>query len=226
VHAKLIPYGGFDVPPSGAPRIVEPTHGQPQTADAPSADDDALLTAIQGRDEAALGELYDRYGRLALGVAYRILGERGVAEDVVQEAFLNVWRKAASYQIGRGSVRTWLLTIVHNLAIDRRRGRYRRELSDVQIDDVAYALATDDEDLFTSVTSAIDADQVQAAISQLPAEQRQPIVLAYFGGLTHQEIADTTGTPLGTVKSRMRLGLQKLRGALEQSLVDTETASG
>jgi RNA polymerase sigma-70 factor, ECF subfamily len=190
------------------------------------ADDDALLTAIQGRDEAALGDLYDRYGRLALGVAFRILGERGVAEDVVQEAFLNVWRKASGYQPGRGSVRTWLLTIVHNLAIDRRRGRYRRELSDVQIDDVAFALGTDDEELFASVAGAIDAQQVQAAIATLSAEQRLPIVLAYFGGLTHQEIAERTGTPLGTVKSRMRLGLQKLRSALEPAILDTETTSG
>jgi len=204
---------------------VEPTAGQPQLTDAPSADDDTLLSAIQGRDQAALAELYDRYGRLALGVAYRILGERGVAEDVVQEAFLNVWRKASGYQSGRGSVRTWLLTIVHNLAIDRRRGRYRRELSDVQIDEVAFGLTTDDEDLFASVSGAIDAAQVQAAIAALPAEQREPIVLAYFGGLTHQEIAARTATPLGTVKSRMRLGLQKLRVALETTMLDTETVS-
>jgi RNA polymerase sigma-70 factor (ECF subfamily) len=205
---------------------VEPAYGQPQSTDAPPAEDDALLIAIQERNDAALGELYDRYGRLALGVAYRILGERGVAEDVVQEAFLNVWRKATGYQPGRGSVRTWLLTIVHNLAIDRRRGRYRREMTDVQIDEVEYALGTDDGDLFSTVTGAIEADQVRQAIANLPPDQRQPIVLAYFGGLTHQEIAEQTGTPLGTVKSRMRLGLQKLRSALAQMNVDPGTTSG
>jgi RNA polymerase sigma-70 factor (ECF subfamily) len=205
---------------------VEPVQGQPQTTDAPLVDDDALLAAIQGRDDAALGTLYDRYGRLALGVAYRILGERGVAEDVVQEAFLNVWRKASGYQPGRGSVRTWLLTIVHNLAIDRRRGRHRREMTDVQIDEVEYSLGTDDEELFSTVSGEIEAEQVRRAIADLPAEQRQPIVLAYFGGLTHQEIAEQTGTPLGTVKSRMRLGLQKLRAALEQMKVDPGTTSG
>lgn len=221
----MIPRGGFDVPASGAPRIVEPTIGQPQIIDAPTADDDSLVVAIQRRDEAALGELYDRYGRLALGVAYRMLGERGASEDVVQEAFLNVWRKASGYQPGRGSVRTWLLTIVHNLAIDRRRGRHRHAVSDVPIDDVAYSLATDEEDLFASVAGMIDAQQMQAALANLPAEQREVIVLAYFGGLTHQEIAGRTATPLGTVKSRMRLGLQKLRGALEQSMLDTETVS-
>jgi RNA polymerase sigma-70 factor, ECF subfamily len=205
---------------------VEPAYGQPQSTDAPPAEDDALLIAIQERNDAALGELYDRYGRLALGVAYRILGERGVAEDVVQEAFLNVWRKATGYQPGRGSVRTWLLTIVHNLAIDRRRGRYRREMTDVQIDEVEYALGTDDGDLFSTVTGAIEADQVRQAIANLPPDQRQPIVLAYFAGLTHQEIAEQTGTPLGTVKSRMRLGLQKLRSALAQLNVDPGTTSG
>jgi RNA polymerase sigma-70 factor (ECF subfamily) len=204
---------------------VERTLGQPQSTDAPLAEDDALLIAIQARDDAALGELYDRYGRLALGVAYRILGERGVAEDVVQEAFLNVWRKASGYQPGRGSVRTWLLTIVHNLAIDRRRGRHRREMTDVQIDEVEYSLGSDDEELFSTVSGAIEAEQVRRAIAELPAEQRQPIVLAYFGGLTHQEIAEQTGTPLGTVKSRMRLGLQKLRTALEQMNWDPGTTN-
>jgi RNA polymerase sigma-70 factor (ECF subfamily) len=98
-------------------------------------------------------------------------------------------------------------------------------LSDVQIDDVAFGLATDDEDLFASVSGAIDAQQVQTAIAELPPEQREPIVLAYFGGLTHQEIAGRTATPLGTVKSRMRLGLQKLRVALETTMLDIETVS-
>jgi RNA polymerase sigma-70 factor (ECF subfamily) len=145
---------------------------------------------------------------------------------VVQEAFLNVWRKASGYQLGRGSVRTWLLTIVHNLAIDRRRGRHRREMTDVQIDEVEYSLGTDDEELFSTVTGAIEAEQVRRVLADLPPEQRQPIVLAYFGGLTHQEIAEQTGTPLGTVKSRMRLGLQKLRAALEQMNLDPGTTSG
>jgi RNA polymerase sigma-70 factor (ECF subfamily) len=195
---------------------VEPTHGEP--ASAPPVADDALLIAIQERDDAALGALYDRYGRLAFGVAYRVLGERGAAEDVVQDAFLNVWRRASSYQAGRGSVRSWLLTIVRNLAIDRRRGRHRREMTDVQLDVVNYALGADGEELFSVVSDAIEAEQVRQAVAALPPDQSQPILLAYFGGLTHQEIADQTGTPLGTVKSRMRLGLQKLRAALEQQM--------
>src|SRR5215211_4581650 len=101
-----------------------------------SRDDDALLAAIQARDDEALAALYDRYGRLAFGLAHRLLGERGVAEDVVQEAFLNVWRRAAGFEVGRGSARSWLMSIVHNLAIDRRRGRQRYIWTDVALDDV------------------------------------------------------------------------------------------
>ena len=177
-------------------------------------DDEAIITAIQHRDHSALAALYDQYGGLALGVAYRILGERGAAEDVVQEAFLAVWRRAESFQAGRGSVRSWLLAIVHNGAIDRRRGRHRRELDHVDIEAVAYRLQTGAEDTFATVAETLDAEQVRRAITGLPIDQRQAIELAYFSGLTHQEIADQTGTPLGTVKSRLRLGLHKLRGEL------------
>lgn len=186
-------------------------HRAPTTA---QRSDDAVLAAIQSGDEVALAELYDRYGRLAFGVAYRILGERGVAEDTVQEAFLAVWRRAGSYRSDRGNPRSWLMAIVHNGAIDRRRGRYKRELTDVQLDDVAFRLETDAEDTFAIVAAGIAAEQVRAALTALPPEQRLTIELAYFGGLTHLEIAERTATPLGTVKSRMRLGLQKLRTAL------------
>ena len=190
------------------------TAGRP-TADATDPrSDDAILAAIQDRDDAAVAVLYDRYGRLAFGLAYRMLGERGAAEDVVQEAFLNVWRRAGGFQSGRGGARPWLMSIVHNLAIDRRRGRFRRELTDVELDDVAYALQTDAEDTFATVAEGIDAEQVHVALKTLPNEQRHAIELAYFGGLTHQEIAERTGAPLGTVKSRMRLGLQRLRSSM------------
>jgi RNA polymerase sigma-70 factor (ECF subfamily) len=186
--------------------------GQPSYRD---REDDDLLASVQERDDDALAELYDRYGRLAFGLACRILGERGVAEDVVQEAFLAVWRRAGSYQADRGSVRGWLMSIVHNAAIDRRRGRFKREQSDVALDDLAFKLETDAEDTFATVADGIVAEQVRGALAGLPDEQRQAIELAYFGGLTQQEIAERTGTPLGTVKSRMRLGLHKLRGLLQ-----------
>lgn len=176
-----------------------------------SRDDDALLVAIQARDHDALTALYDRYGRLAFGLAYRLLGERGIAEDVVQEAFLNVWRRAAGFEVGRGSARSWLMSIVHNLAIDRRRGRQRYTWTDVALDDVEGMLNDDEGDTFAIVAQSIEAERVQFALQTLPDEQRQAIALAYFSGLTQQEIAERTGSPLGTVKSRMRLGLQRMR---------------
>jgi RNA polymerase sigma-70 factor (ECF subfamily) len=179
-----------------------------------SWDDDALLAAIQARDDEALAALYDRYGRLAFGLAYRMLGERGVAEDVVQESFLNVWRRAAGFELGRGSARSWLMSIVHNLAIDRRRGRQRRTWTDVALDEVDALLETEEDDALAVVVQSIEAERVQAVLQALPDEQRQAIVLAYFMGLTHQEIAEQTGAPLGTVKSRMRLGLRRMRALL------------
>lgn len=183
-----------------------------------SRDDDALLAAIQARDHDALTALYDRYGRLAFGLAYRLLGERGVAEDVVQEAFPNVWRRAAGFEVGRGSARSWLMSIVHNLAIDRRRGRQRYTWTDVALDDVEGMLNDDEGDTFAIVSQSIEAERVQFALQSLPDEQRQAIALAYFSGLTQQEIAERTGSPLGTVKSRMRLGLQRMRVILGDEL--------
>lgn len=190
----------------------------PGPIDASTLNDEGLLAAIQQSDESALAELYDRYGRLAFGLAYRILGERGTAEDVVQEAYLAVWRRSASFRADRGSARAWLMSIVHNAAIDRRRGRFKREQEAVPLDDLEFKLETDAEDPFTLVSEQIDAEQIRSALGALPGEQREAIELAYFGGLTQQEISDRTGTPLGTVKSRMRLGLQKLRTLLADSM--------
>ena len=184
--------------------------------------DEDVLALVQGRDHGALAELYDRYGRLAFGLAYRILGERGAAEDVVQEAFLAVWRRAGSYQAGRGSARGWLMSIVHHAAIDRRRGRFKREQTDVALDDLAFMLETDAEDTFAAVANGILAAEIRRALRGLPDEQRQAIELAYFGGLTQQEISLRTGTPLGTVKSRLRLGLHKMRGLLQDAVAEPD----
>jgi len=199
----------------------------PGSIEAGNLNDEELLAAIQRHDDAALAELYDRYGHLAFGLAYRILGERGTAEDIVQEAFLAVWRRSSSFKADRGSARAWLMSIVHNASIDRRRGRHRRELTDVPLDDLAFKLETDAEDTFAVVSERIEAEHVRAALGGLPAEQREVIELAYFGGLTQQEIATRTGTPLGTVKSRMRLGLHKMRTLLGSSLTgDTPYSAG
>jgi RNA polymerase sigma-70 factor (ECF subfamily) len=180
--------------------------------------DDALLAAIARGDAEALGQFYDRYARLAIAVAFRVLGEHGAAEDTVQEAFLAVWRRIDSFDASRGTARSWLLTIVRNGAVDRRRGRHARALQDATLDDVAFRLATDDEETFELVASSVEAERVREALSTLPTEQRETIELAYFGGLTHQEIAERTGAPLGTIKGRMRLGLHKLRGNLSDLL--------
>ena len=198
---------------------------QPSPPDPADRPDDALLAAIQWRDGAALAALYDRHGRLAFGVAYRILGERGAAEEVVQEAFLAVWRHADRYRPERGAARAWLLTIVHHAAIDRRRGRHKRELTDVPLADVAFGLESGTEDAFAVVAAGIEAERVRRALAELPPEQRQAIDLAFFGGLTHQEVAEHTGEPLGTVKGRMRLGLRKLRVLLSPPTEPNETAA-
>ena len=190
----------------------------PGPIDASNLNDEELLAAIQQGDEGALAELYDRYGRLAFGLAYRILGERGTAEDVVQEAYLAVWRRSTSFRADRGSARAWLMSIVHNAAIDRRRGRFKREQEAVPIDDLAFMLETGADDAFAVVSEQIEAEQIRTALGSLPTEQREAIELAYFGGFTQQEISDRTGTPLGTVKSRMRLGFLKLRSLLADSM--------
>jgi RNA polymerase sigma-70 factor, ECF subfamily len=174
--------------------------------------DEALLAAIQDRDQRAIAALYDRYGGLAFGLAYRILGERNVAEDVVQDAFLSVWRRAISFEPGRGSVRTWLLSIVHHRAIDRLRGVSGRARQDAPLDDFERVLAV--EDPWGEVEIRVQREVLQAGLAALPEAQRQTIEMAYFSGYTQQEIATAMNVPVGTVKGRLRIGLQKLRSSL------------
>ncbi len=174
--------------------------------------DEALLAAIGRGDEGAIAALYDRYGGLAYGLAYRILSERGAAEDVVQDAFLSVWRRAASFQPGRGSVRTWLLSIVHHRAIDRLRGTSGRARRDAPLDDLDRVVQVDD--LWREVEVGVQRDVLRRGLSSLPEAQRRTIELAYFGGHTQQEIAAMMEVPVGTVKGRMRIGLHKLRDLL------------
>jgi RNA polymerase sigma-70 factor (ECF subfamily) len=183
------------------------------TASGPDADSDAaLLEAIRRRDEGAIAALYDRYGRLAYGLAYRVLGERGAAEDVVQEAFLSVWHRAASFETARGSVRTWLLSIVHHRAIDRLRGKAGRTRQDAPIDAFERTLAS--EDPWREVAQVLQREALLRAIATLPDVQRQAIMMAYFDGYTQQEIATAMGVPVGTVKGRLRLAMQRLRSLL------------
>ncbi len=174
--------------------------------------DEDLIAAVVAQRADALAALYDRYGGLALGLATRIVGDRGLAEDVVQEAFLTLWRQAGTFQQGRGAVRTWLLSIVHHRSIDviRKRKSAPSEPFDVVKHDVATG------DTWTDVYASLTQAQIREALGNLPAEQRQVIELAYFGGLTQQEIASRLSAPLGTVKGRMRLAMQKLKALLDE----------
>ncbi len=177
------------------------------------AADRAVLVRLADGELDALEELYDRYKTMAYSIAYRITNDSTLAEDVVQDAFLGVWRNAARYVEGRGSVKTWLLAIVHHRAIDAvRRRRPTTELPDVEVPPPA---ALTEPDVWMEVAAGLDADLVQRALAELSDVQREAIELAYFSGLTQQEIADRTATPLGTVKSRMRLGLLAMRRSLE-----------
>jgi len=173
--------------------------------------DPQLLEGIAQGDEASLAALYDRYHLLSFSLALRVVNDRGRAEDVVQDAFLSVWRKAGSYVEGRGSVKTWLTSIVRNRAIDLVRAR--RE-SDSDDEAVLLALRDPRPGVVEQVTASLDRETIRAAIVELPLEQRQAIAMAYFEGLSHSEIADATGLPLGTVKSRIRLGMHRLKGLL------------
>jgi RNA polymerase sigma-70 factor (ECF subfamily) len=179
-----------------------------------SGDETLLKRLATGTDEAALSELYDRYQAAMYGLAMRITNDAGLAQDAVQEAFVGIWRNAARYEESRSAVRTWILSITHHRAIDLV--RRRRPTSPLPETEFATPALTA-PDIWPEVARAADADAVKVALGLLPDEQRRVIELAYFEGLTQVEIADRTGAPLGTVKSRARLGLSLLRRALESS---------
>jgi RNA polymerase sigma-70 factor (ECF subfamily) len=174
--------------------------------------DRAVLALVTAGQLDALQELYDRYRTMAYSIALRITSDASLAEDVVQDAFLGVWRNASRYVEGRGSVKTWLLSIVHHRAVDAvRRRRPTTELPEREdVPPPALQLP----DLWDDVAAGLDRAAIARALTTLSDVQREAIELAYWGGLTQQEIAERTGTPLGTVKSRVRLGLLALRGAL------------
>ncbi len=176
----------------------------------PSDLDRALIARIDGREADALASLYDRHSARLMGLCQRILGDTGEAEEVLQEVFLWVWRSASRFDPSRGSVLAWLLVGARSRAIDRLRTRRpgaRAGLRSVEtIPDTASG-----EDVEADSASRQWESQCRSAIAELPEDQRRALELAYFDGLTHQEISERTGTPLGTVKTRVRLGLMKLR---------------
>jgi len=185
--------------------------------------DSALVALAAGGDERALGELYDRYGGMAFSLACAIVGEHADAEEVVADAFAQVWRSAAGFDPARGSVAAWLATIVRTRALDLVRSRKRRarvlEEAAVMTDEgetliLAPATEAADRSAELTETSAI----VRRSLAELPAPQRRVIELAYFGGLSQSEIAAQLSEPLGTVKTRMRAGMEKLRQSLRPIL--------
>jgi RNA polymerase sigma-70 factor, ECF subfamily len=176
--------------------------------------DDRMLDLLARAEPEGIEMLYDRYSGLAYTLAFRILEDAGAAEDVVQEAFLSVWRRASTYRSDRGSLRTWVCSIVHHRALDRLRGRAGRTRQDVALEH-APAAVTSVSDTWDQVADALEREAVRTALDQLSVEQRETIELAYFGGYSQTEISDLMNVPLGTVKGRTRLALRKLRGALE-----------
>lgn len=188
----------------------------PTEAEAPEISDESLLERIQARDVGALDELYERHSQRAFALAYRMVSSREVAEEVVQDAFMSVWRQAATYRPTAGIVRPWLLSIVRHRAIDRlRRTRDRQAMASL---DEAWMKAAPD-DVFRDVYRGIQREQVRDAVRQLPGEQRLAVEMAYFNGSTFAEIAEMTGVPVGTVKSRVRLALGKLKTLLDAEVV-------
>ena len=167
------------------------------------------MPLVDTADPEAFAALYDRHGRVAYSLAYRMMGEKQAAEDVVQEAFIKVWRSASGYRVGRGSVRTWILSVVQNLGIDHIRSRASRGRMQEKVK--ASAPTSEPSEAFAETWRNTQQEQVREALKTLPHEQLTILELAYFSGYTHAEISERLELPLGTVKGRMRLGLQKLR---------------
>jgi len=171
------------------------------------------MALVREGDPRAFEVIFDRHSGPAFSLAYRMCGRRAMAEDVVQEAFLSLWRTGARYDRRRGSVRNWVLGVVHNRAIDAFRKGLIRDSRNVTDEGLAERLPAGDE-TDVEVVRRQEAAHVRSALGQLPDDQRQVIELAYFGGFSHTKIADMLGLPPGTVKGRMRLGLTKMRMAL------------
>ena len=171
--------------------------------------DEDLMSLVESGDAGAFGVLYDRHSRAAYALAYRMMGERQAAEDLVQEVFLKVWRSAGRYHMERGSVRTWILSIVHNRGIDQIRSTASRQRTQDRVE--ATVQKVQHSDAFSEAWRNSRREQVREALQTLPDEQLKILELAYFSGYTHVEISELLDLPLGTVKGRMRLGLKKIK---------------
>lgn len=171
--------------------------------------DEDLISLVESGDTEALAGLYDRHGRSAYSLAYRMMGDRQAAEDLVQDSFIKIWRSAKSYRAERGSVRTWILSITHNRGIDHIRSTASRRRTQDRVEMTAET--TQQSEAFSETWRNSQRSQVQQALKTLPDEQLKILELAYFSGYTHAEIAEMLDLPLGTVKGRMRLGMKKIK---------------
>ncbi len=181
-------------------------------------EDVELVRRVAARDADALRELFSLYGKIVFGLAYRILGDRQYAEDCTQDVFVSLWRGAGSYDPKRARVTTWLLTITRNTAIDLVR-RYELRRADPLPDADSWSSRVSPD---TAELAADDAERVAAALAELPTPQLEAVSLAYFEGLSNSEIAARLGVPLGTVKSRIRLGLDRLRARAPAYALETD----
>lgn len=183
--------------------------------------DERLLSLIAQRQEQALAELYNRYNRLVFSLALAVVNDRATAEEITLDVFMRIWQKAATYRADQAKVSTWLTHIARNHAIDiLRRRSVRLDQYAVHWEDTTFKQASSEPDPQESAEAALRRERVQAALAQLPPDQRQALLLAFFNGLSHSQIAEALKQPLGTIKTRLRLAMQKLR----ESLSDEQTA--
>jgi RNA polymerase sigma factor (sigma-70 family) len=176
--------------------------------------DEALVVLVARGDESALAELYDRAGRAAYGLAYRVVRDEQLAEDAVQDAFLSVWRTAGTFRAERAKATTWILTLVHRRAVDLVRREQRRRTEPIDESGPGDTASGSAEE---AAWLGFERERVQAALKQLPDTQREAIELAYYGGFSQSELAERLGQPLGTIKSRMFAGLTRLRELLDEA---------
>ena len=183
--------------------------------------DEALITAIAGGAVWAMEPLYQRYSRILYSLVYRMVADHQVTEDLLQDSFLSVWRRASSYSPQSGAARSWLVSIVHHRTIDYLRGVRRRSvMKETPWEETELDEHVSFPDVWDEAWRSVQSSQVRAALMKIPTEQRMVIELAYFQGWTHTEIAEGCQIPLGTVKARMRLGLSHLKRFLEQMGID------
>lgn len=201
-----------------SPLCFAPNQEQDFAVDFTQAADAALLQHISRGQEAALAELYDRYGRLVYSLAYGVIGTSQAAEEITLDVFTRVWEKGHTYDASKSQVSTWLTRLARNRAIDvLRREQVRPEKDSVSWEEVTAVPLTDSQNPETQTALLMQREQVHQALASLPDDQQQVLALAYFGGLSHSEIAAHLGEPLGTIKGRIRAGMVKLRGLLVET---------